>query len=70
MVFSKGSEREKKDFVNHPKGASINIWTDILIFLFYVKISGNPFSPLYALFSVSDVFLDHSSGQDRTGFLN
>ena len=34
MVFSKGSEREKKDFVNHPKGASINKRTNILIFLF------------------------------------
>ena len=30
----------------------------------------NIFSPLYALFLASDVFLVHSSGNDRTGFLN
>ena len=30
----------------------------------------NYFSPLYALFLASDVFLFHSSGNDRTAFLN
>ena len=28
----------------------------------------NEFSPLYALFLASDVFLVHSCGNDRTGF--
>ena len=28
------------------------------------------FSPLYALFLASDVFLVHSSGNDRTGILS
>ena len=30
----------------------------------------NTISPLYALFLASDVFLVHSSGNDRTGFLS
>ena len=34
-----------------------------------VPYGGKFFSPLYTLFSVSDVFLIHSSGNDLTGFL-